>query len=681
MAEKTASFNQTSNSHGTRPAPCRGREFGVRVGAALAALERRIDVEDRDYVKIAVDIVLIALAAAWSWAVVMGREVSLVNTGYFVAIALVVRLAVYGYLHIWKYSWRQVAAPDILQLSASAVLAMPLFAIALYLPYFYPGRFLLPELGRPSILLLTEPAFYMLFLCAARLAARVGEATQAAGAGRIPVLVVGAGSTGAALGYLLEEVGDEYTVVGYLDEDPHKVGRRLRGKPVLGGLNQAAALAQSSGAEIIVIAQDTLGPDHLRQMLLALEATGLPLRTVPPMSDVITHQARLDDLREINMEDLLPRNEVRLDCEGISEYLAGKTVMVTGGGGSIGRQLCRRVVECGAARVVVLGRGENSVFEAVQELNELDSACEIVPVICCVRDRTSLQRVFEQFSPQVVFHAAAHKHVPLMELYPAEAIKNNVGGTLNLVQLCVRYRVERFVLVSTDKAVNPVSIMGASKRVAEEIVRAYAQESTSSMVSVRFGNVLGSRGSVVPTMTRQIRNRRPVTITHPDMLRYFMTIPEAVQLILEAGASRSRGETYVLKMGHPVKILDLACDLIRLAGLTPHVDVPIQFVGCRPGEKLKEELFTGPENDWVEAGEHFYVVPGRRLGLDYLLHKVRQLARAADDNDRERITDLLQEVIPDYKPAEAVGKARQRSFARASKPSVALAPHPQRLAE
>jgi FlaA1/EpsC-like NDP-sugar epimerase len=259
----------------------------------------------------------------------------------------------------------------------------------------------------------------------------------------------------------------------------------------------------------------------------------------------------------------------------------------------------------------------------VLDLQELESGCDLKPVICDIRDRRALERVFAEHRPQVVFHAAAHKHVPLMELYPAEAIKNNVIGTLNVVELAVQYGAERFVLVSTDKAVNPVNIMGAAKQVAEQIVRAYAEATGVSMVSVRFGNVLGSRGSVVPIMTRQIRHRHQVTITDPDMVRYFMTIPEAVQLILQAGATNGHGEAYILKMGHPVRIMDLACDLIRLAGLTPNVDIPLKIIGPRPGEKLREDLFTGPENEWVKTGEHFYTVPGKHRSLDEVRGKVR----------------------------------------------------------
>ena len=276
----------------------------------------------------------------------------------------------------------------------------------------------------------------------------------------------------------------------------------------------------------------------------------------------------------------------------ICQYLCDRSVLVTGGGGSIGSELCRQVLRAGAKRLLVLGRGENSVFEIVQELAEYDGDCEVVPIICDVRDREALGRIFVRHAPDVVFHAAAHKHVPLMEMYPAEAVKNNVMGTLNVVELAARHRAERLVLISTDKAVRPSSVMGATKRIGEMIVKAYAAAHGANMVSVRFGNVLGSRGSVVRVMQRQIERRLPVTVTDADMVRYFMTIPEAVQLVLQAGAVGGQGQVFVLEMGYPVRILDLARDLIRLSGLVPEQDIPIRIIGRRPGEKVKEEVFS-----------------------------------------------------------------------------------------
>ena len=658
MSQPSVDHDTPRDGRADAPSPARMPRFSDGLFALIAKAENRLTVESLDFAKALLDAALIAAAALWSWTVVIGRGLTASNGAWFVFFALLFRLPLYRFMGVWRNSWKQVSPQDMMQLALSAAAALPLYAVVLYLPVYRHGWWPIPELPRPSVLLLTEPAFYVLALGSARLLARMFFTVRGDGVGRVPALVVGAGDTGAALAYLLEQGGHEYSIAGYVDDDPRARGRRVRGKPVLGPISEAARWAKHTRAQAIIMAAPQLGPERLREILITLESTGLPIRTVPPMSQVVTRQASLDDLRDLRMEDLLPRDAVNMDRDAICGYLANKVVLVTGGGGSIGRQLCRQVIEAGAKQVLVLGRGENSVFESVGELQELESACDLVPVICCVRDRRALERVFVRYRPQVIFHAAAHKHVPLMEMYPAEAIKNNVIGTLNLVELAVRYGTDRFVLVSTDKAVNPANIMGASKQVAEQIVRAYAEETGASMVSVRFGNVLGSRGSVIPTMTRQIQRRRQVTITDPEMVRYFMTIPEAVQLILQAGANNGHGETYILKMGHPVRIMDLACDLIRLAGLTPNVDIPLKIIGPRPGEKLREDLFTGTENQWVKTGEHIYTVPGRRLCLDQVLGKVEQLRQAAEEDDREAIVRLLQEMIPDYVPSENAVPAR-----------------------
>lgn len=614
----------------------------------LTALQQKVTPRHYVAMKLLIDVVLMTLAAVWTWLVVLEPQLGAGDAALFVLIVLGIRLPLYALLGIWKYSWKHVSPQDILQLGFSAVLGGPLLVAALY---FLRTPF--PQNIHPVFVLLTEPAYYLLFLSAVRLLVRLVNKSHNDGHERGRILIVGAGTTGQALTYLLEEAGDQYTVVGYVDDDPHKCGWRFRGRAVLGPVEEAPRLARQRGIEMIVIAIPSLRPERLREILRTLESTGLPVRTVPPLAELMTRRAQLDDLRELSMEDLLGRESVKLEETTQPKNLQGKTVLVTGGGGSIGRELCKEVVRAGAARLLVLGRGENSVFEAILELEELEANCELLPVICCIKDRRSLERVFQRFAPEVVFHTAAHKHVPLMEMYPAEAVKNNVIGTLNLVQLAVQYAVERLVLVSTDKAVNPVNVMGASKRVAELIVKAYAEKTGTNMVSVRFGNVLGSRGSVVPIMTRQIRQRRPVTVTDPEMVRYFMTIPEAVQLILQAGANGGCGESYVLKMGQPVRIMDLACDLIRLAGLTPHVDIPIKIIGPRPGEKLIEELFTHLENDCTQVNEHFYVVPAGQIELEELLVQVQQLRLAAEDDDRKRIIELLEELIPDFTPSRA----------------------------
>ncbi|HVF10705.1 MAG TPA: nucleoside-diphosphate sugar epimerase/dehydratase, partial [Abditibacteriaceae bacterium] len=406
--------------------------------------------------------------------------------------------------------------------------------------------------------------------------------------------------------------------------------------------------------EQIVIAIPSLQPERLREILKICEETNLPVRLLPPLRELMGSQLKGKvehaALREVRMEDLLPRPEVKLDPQMVSAYLSGKTVLVTGGGGSIGGELCRQAVAAGVHRLLVLGRGENSVFEMVQELSELDGSCEIIPVICDVRDRTSLLRIFQRFTPHVVFHAGAHKHVPLMEQYPCEAVKNNVLGTLNVVELALEHQVESFVMVSTDKAVEPCNVMGATKHLCEMIVNGYAAHSGANMVSVRFGNVLGSRGSVVPTMRRQISRRLPVTITDPDMVRFFMTIPEAVQLILQAGAIGGQGEVFVLDMGRPVKILDLAYDLIRLSGLVPNQDIPIRIIGRRPGEKMHEDILTSSEASGASKNGPFYMATSRQVILPELLEQIERLRVASEAGDEAQIRSIIQKLIPEFCP-------------------------------
>jgi len=529
-------------------------------------------------------------------------------------------------------------------------LGPPLIAFILAI---LPPPFTLRALVRPGLILLTEPAFYLLLFSAARITVRgMSQSSHRHQEQAHRVLIVGAGAAGRALAFQIQEQEPNYQIVGLVDDDARKQGRSIRGLRILGSTAELPRIASDLKVEEIVIAIPTLKPECLREILAICEPTHLPVRLLPPLSELMGAHLKgkvgRTSLREVRMEDLLPRAEVNLEPEIVSRYLEGSSVLVTGGGGSIGGELCRQMVAAGTRRLLVLGRGENSVFEMVQELEELNSSCEIIPVICDVRDRPSLQRVFKRFTPEVVVHAAAHKHVPLMEQYPSEAIKNNVLGTLNMVELSLDHKVESFVMVSTDKAVDPCNMMGASKRVCEMIVKAYATQSGANMVSVRFGNVLGSRGSVVPTMRRQISRRLPVTITDPDMVRFFMTIPEAVQLILQAGALGGQGEVFVLDMGRPVKILDLAYDLIRLSGLVPNQDIPIRIIGRRPGEKMHEDILTSAEASGAKKHGPFYMATSRHVVLAELLEQIEILRVASQQGDDATIVSTIQKLIPEF---------------------------------
>ncbi|MEO7359398.1 MAG: nucleoside-diphosphate sugar epimerase/dehydratase [Gemmatimonadaceae bacterium] len=427
-------------------------------------------------------------------------------------------------------------------------------------------------------------------------------------------LIVGAGAAGQlAARELRAHPAAEFMPVGFLDDDRAKRWLLVADLPVVGTIDELAASAKALGVNHIIIAMPSAPGTQIRRIMkLALDA-GLQARTVPSMFEFMSSADAPAAVREIRIEDLLQREPVKIDSHRVRTLTEGHSVLVTGAGGSIGSELCRQVAKLNPQRLVLLGRGENSIFEIQQELRARYPRLETVPIIVDVRDRSTMAQVMKRYAPSVVFHAAAHKHVPLMETNVLEALRNNVLGTQSVVDAAIAAEVRHLVLISTDKAVRPTSVMGASKRIAEQIVQIAARESGHAYVSVRFGNVLGSRGSVVPTFLRQIRGGGPVLITHPEMRRYFMTIPESVQLVLQAFALGKHGEVFCLDMGEPVTILSLARDLIQLSGLEPYTDVDIQFTGARPGEKLYEEMFFGSEE--ALPTEHPKVLCARKAQL------------------------------------------------------------------
>ena len=600
--------------------------------------------------KLVLDLALMSGAALWAWFVAFGQAPARVSPLPFLAVILCGRLPVYLAFRLHRMSWRIVSKYDLAGLAASAVLAVPLIALLFYV---LPDPFTLRHLLQPHLLLATEPVLYLVLLSGARMAVRSLANNRRRRQRTCRVLIVGTGDAARSLVWQILESATEYDVIGFVDDDPGRQGRRILGRPVFGAIEDLVSLVPRLEVQQIVIAIPSLSPERLREVIAICQKTGAPVRILPPLRELMGAGVHLAALREVRMEDLLPRPEVTVDEAAISSYLQGRTVLVTGGGGSIGGELCRQLLRFAAARLLVLGRGENSVFQICHELAELKPPCEVVPVICDVQDRRALAHVFARFRPDVVFHAAAHKHVSLMEQYPAEAVKNNVLGTLNIVTLSVEHPVDRFVLVSTDKAVDPTSVMGSTKHVAEHIVKAFALARDANMVSVRFGNVLGSRGSVVPLMAHQIQNGLPVTVTDPAMARYFMTIPEAVQLILQAGAIGGKGEVFVLDMGSPVRIIDLAQELIRRCGLIPDQDVPIRIIGRRPGEKLMEHILSRKEEEGAQKNGQFYIAPSQQVDLDGLLHQIEALRRAADTDDRHEILRLLGRAVPSYRPDRA----------------------------
>jgi len=411
-----------------------------------------------------------------------------------------------------------------------------------------------------------------------------------------PTLIVGAGD---AARILLEETKKhpelDCRIMGCLDDDPRKTGLLIAGVPVLGPLTLLERLAREQSIAQIIIAMPSASVSKVKEIVHRSAAVGVKAQIMPGLYAVMTGGVEISPIRDVRIEDLLGRPEVKTDFAKVSASVHSKRVLVTGAGGSIGSELCRQLAQFAPRELLLLGRGENSIYEVHRELRQKYPALSITPIIADVQDTKRVESVFALYSPEIVFHAAAHKHVPLMESNPTEALKNNIFGTKSVAEAALRHKAECFVLVSTDKAVNPTNVMGATKRIAELLVQSLNRAGGTKFMAVRFGNVLGSRGSVVPLFKEQIAQGGPITITHPDMTRYFMTISEAVRLVIEASAMGKGGEVFVLDMGQPVKIADLAKDLITLSGLKPEVDVPIVYTGLRPGEKLYEELWAAGE--------------------------------------------------------------------------------------
>ncbi|WP_127499375.1 polysaccharide biosynthesis protein [Paenibacillus glycanilyticus] len=501
------------------------------------------------------------------------------------------------------------------------------------------------------LLMLHHAAGTFLLLTAPRLAWRIfcDKYSVSKPAGGRRALIIGAGSCGTMIAKeMMQNDGVSVTPVGFIDDDPYKHRMDILGLQVLGNRKEIACVVESHHIDEIIIAMPSVSKTQISELVNLCKTTKAKLKIVPDLQDMIDNRGAAGRMRDVSVEDLLGRDPIRTDLEHIAGYVQDKVVLVTGAGGSIGSELCRQIAPFKPSKLLLLGHGENSIYTIEMEMRSSFPQLAIETVIADVQDRTRIDSVFAKFKPQVVFHAAAHKHVPLMERNPAEAIKNNVFGTKNVAECADAYGAERFVLISTDKAVNPTSVMGTTKRIAEMFIQSLDMHSNTKFVAVRFGNVLGSRGSVIPRFKEQIVKGGPVTVTHPEMVRYFMTIPEAVQLVIQAGSFAKGGEVFILDMGKPVKIYDLAVDLIRLSGYEPHVDIDITFSGMREGEKLYEELLTNEEG--LSSTKHNRIFIGRpvqlnRKELDFEIRKMEKVLGQHPDDIRA----VLQHLVPTYR--------------------------------
>ncbi len=476
----------------------------------------------------------------------------------------------------------------------------------------------------------------------------------------IRLAIVGAGSAGATLLSNIQSNADSnYLPVCFFDDNPVKIGKHIHGVNIVGPIDTIAQYCKSQRIEELIIAIPSISSSVRRKIISECTRTGCDVKILP--DTVLLLENKYDILeqaiRNVNIDDLLGRESITFDCENVSSFLKGKVVMVTGGGGSIGSQLCKQVMQCAPRRLVVIDIYENNVYDLQQEMIlDFGKSIPLSIEIASVRDVEKLETLFEKYRPQVVFHAAAHKHVPLMELCPEEAVKNNIFGTYHMVQMADRYHAEKFVLISTDKAVNPTNIMGATKRFCEMILQSMKGVSQTQFVAVRFGNVLGSNGSVIPLFKRQIEHGGPVTVTHKDIIRYFMTIPEAVQLVLQAATMAEQSEVFVLDMGEPVKIIELAENMIRLSGHQPYKDIDIIETGLRSGEKLYEELLIASEDLVSTPNKKIFIECQHRISQQEIQQKLKRIGEALGSESECRLRAVMHEVVPTFKDPDEVNQ-------------------------
>lgn len=608
----------------------------------------------RNLILLLVDFLLIYLSYALGMYMRYGifslNEPEFFQNGLFFSLIMLISLVANG---VYRVSWSYSTSRDLLIILRGTAIG--------YLIGFLFGRFML--LFGINIFTVPFTVSTMCFVAATFLIvfsrilwlsllfyrSRRGETSSR------KILIIGAGDAGTSIADEIIRNPPFGKVIGFLDDSPRKQKKKIHGIPVLGHTEKTMEIIKNYNVELVIIAMPSVESKEIRRIMKYIDRDRVRVQILPALTELIDMKASLGYLRDINITDLLGRESVQIDKRKIREYIENETVLVTGAGGSIGSELCRQIVMLNPKKIILLGKGENSIFSISRELQDKYPSLSISQTIGDVQDKKRMEYIFSIFKPTIVFHAAAHKHVPLMEKNPVEALRVNTLGTYNVAQNAVKHKCKAFIMISTDKAVNPTSVMGVSKRLAEELLRSLARNENTSNTRigmVRFGNVLGSRGSVIPLFKKQIENGGPLTVTDPRMKRYFMTIPEAVSLVLQAGSYASNGEVFVLDMGKPVKIADLAKDMITLSGYVPDQEIKIKYTGVRPGEKLFEELKLDSEN--FEETDHPKIL---KFMNNNTLNKedTEELLRKIEKIVKEQNTALINEIIKKYLP-DAVSK-------------------------
>ena len=583
------------------------------------------------------------------------------DLGFYILIALGVKLPVFYLLGLYRMSWPYVSFNDLVSIFKAATLSSIILGAIFFI---LRGEDLLETLPRSALI---SDYFLTLFAIGAlRSTKRIysGLITGFSSQGQ-RVLIVGAGDSGEQIvRAMLHESRSRYSPIGFVDDDSAKQGIAIHGVRVLGRRAEIPQLISKHDVQQMLIAMPSIPSRVIRDTVDLGRRAGLKqIKILPGFHELVTGSIGLADIREVELEDLLGREPVQIEVQQIEGYLRDRVVLITGAAGSIGGELCRQVAKFNPRKLIALDQDETGLFHMENDLRQKSSDLEIETIITDIRDRPKINRVFSQGRPQVVFHAAAYKHVPMMELHPDEAVKNNIFGTLVVAEAAQECQVETFVLISTDKAVSPTSVMGATKRVAETLIKALDPHGKTRFTAVRFGNVLGSRGSVIPTFQDQINRGAPVTVTHKDMTRYFMITSEAVLLVLQAGAMGKGGEVFVLDMGEPVRIVDLAREMIRLSGYEPDIDVPIVFTGPRPGEKFSEELLTAEEGTVATRHQKIFVAHlNSEASREDLREQLARLQEAAERHAGNEIIGLLKEVVPTYRPSPPTVPTQQQGL-------------------